>query len=126
MFPCYGKIVSSGASQKPGWYYLSIDPDIGLYYGKLWSKGNKPWNLPLNGPHITFISGEKDKRIVSIDEMKDYLGLLIEFAYNPIIKTNGRAFWIDVNIPSLNDIRMKLGLGVYYRSSFHLTLGNIK
>ncbi len=126
MFTGYGKLVSSGKNQKPGWYYLSVDPDIGRYYGKLWSNGNNCWNPPLNGPHITFIAGEKDEKIITDDQIRDYLGLIVGFRYDPIIKTNSRAFWIDVNIPKLNDIRANLGLKPYYRPTFHLTLGNVK
>lgn len=121
MLSAQGKIYYPPANQKPGWFFVSVEESISLYYKKL---SNINWNSCLNGPHITFISGEKDDRIVNIDEISPYIGD-VTFCYDPIIYTNSKAFWMKVICPFLDDIRKNLGLNIYPKG-FHLTLGNIK
>lgn len=120
----YGHIVSSSEDQKEGWYYVKVDDTIGEYYKWLYSRSFKVWYPCMNGCHITFISGEKDDRIVRREEMNSYLNLNVSFRYSNVIYTNGRAFWIDSKSDDLDKIREKIGLRE--REKYHITLGNIK
>lgn len=117
------KIQGSKSGQKPGWFSLRLDNDFSYYYRWFtWTK----WNLPLNGCHITFIAGDRESRIVTLDEMKPYLEKEIWFEYDPIVYTNGESFWIDCQSEQLDQIRKNLNLGNRFRDKYHITLGNFK
>jgi len=124
MFYSFGQIQIPKADEKPGWYSLCADKEIANYYKWFYSKAFKTWNPPMNGCHVTFIAGEKDDRIITLDEIKPFLGKDIVFHYENEIWTNGRAFWLPVVAPELDFIREQLGLKP--RMQFHVTLGNIK
>jgi hypothetical protein len=124
MYISYGRINKPQLSQKPGWFYLEADPQIGEYYKWLYSRAFKVWYPSMNGCHITFIAGEKDDRIVSFDELMSYYSKDIEFKYSNQVYTNTQAFWVAVESEELNEIRKSLGLRP--RLTMHLTLGNIK
>ena len=53
---------------------------------------------------------------------------MIEFFYSPIIFNDSTYFWIDIQSPMIETIRMELGLGAYRqgRNEYHMTIGNIK
>ena len=122
MLKSYGTIQPSGKGQKPGWFSLRLDDDFSKYYR--WFSFQK-WDLPMNGCHITFISGERESRIVDPKELEGlYMG--IQFFFNPIVMTNGESFWIDCKSPELDRIRSFLGLGESFRGKYHITLGNLK
>lgn len=126
MFESSGTIFVSGNNQKPGWYYLKVDLEIAVYYNwLLYRKTGIKYQLPLNGPHITFIAGEKDDRIVLPQEILPYINNIIPFTYDPTIYTNGRAFWMPAWSPLLDNIRLKMGLKPK-SNGLHMTLGNIK
>ncbi len=125
------KVYSSGGiiripdlSQKPGWYYVSVDDQISEYYHWFYSRGLKKWSKSLNGCHMTFIAGERENRIVTQEEILPFLYDQIDFEYENIIYTNGRAFWLNARSPQLNKIREQLNLPP--RNNLHITLGNIK
>lgn len=120
----YGIILPSSVDQKQGWYYVKVDDSISSYYKWFYSKAFKQWYPCMNGCHITFIAGEKDDRIIQLEEMKDYIEKEIHFIYDNTIYTNGRAFWINCTSKDLDEIRNKLGLRK--RDNYHITLGNIK
>jgi hypothetical protein len=74
---------------------------------------------------MTFIAGEKENRIISLDEIGQYMGEEVEFYYEPRVMTEGRSFWIDARCPRLDKIRAELLLPSKWRG-YHVTLGNIK
>lgn len=128
MYRTIGIIKQSNTTQKQGWYYLSLDDEISDYYKWFYSRAFKNWNRCLNGCHVTFISGEKEKYKFNWDWIACYmLNLLekeIEVCYTDnTIYTNGRAFWINCESVQLNKIRNDLNLN---QKSLHITLGNIK
>ena len=124
MFTSTGIIRSAGANQKPGWYFLGCDEEVGKYYHWLYSRAGFHWKSCMNGVHVSFLAGEKDEKIVSLEEMESYLGKEIEFSYDNIIWTNTRAFWMPVLSSQLDRIRVELGLNP--RFLYHVTLGNVK
>ena len=124
MYMSSGVVTSSGKDQKEGWFFLKCDNEIGKYYKWLYSRYLLSWKDCLNGVHITFISGNREHKIITEDTMQIYLGKSITFRYTSQIYTNGRAFWIPVICDELQEIRLSVGLPVYNR--LHLTLGNNK
>lgn len=114
-------------NMKPGWWCLNVSDDISNYYNWMFRNGNiNGWRLPKNGCHITFIAGDKERRIINIDDMTPYLGREIVYKWNPQIMTDGRSFWIDCECPELETIRKDLGLVVPRPFTYHITLGNFK
>lgn len=112
---------------RPGWWCLQVEQDISDYYNHLFRNGNvNGWRLPKNGPHITFIAGEKEARIVSQDDMKPYLDKQIPFCWNPVVMTDGRSFWLNCESSYLDSVRLWLGLEVPKKFGYHITLGNFK
>lgn len=80
----------------------------------------------MSGTHITIIAGEKE----SVKPIKDPFlsediieGITVNFSYENVVFTNGRAFWLDCICESANVIRKDWGLP---ERKLHLTLGNIK
>ena len=124
MFQSWGQIAEPEPGQKPGWFHLRADEAIADYYQWLYSRAFKKWSPCMNGCHVTFIAGEKDDRIVSVDEMKPFMDKDILFTYSPVIYTNGAAFWLPALSYELDVIRIKLDLRP--RLLYHITLGNVK
>jgi hypothetical protein len=122
-----GTIISSEqAGQDPGWFFVSVDQEIGRYYRWFYTRGlAPPWYSPLNGPHVTFVFGRHEPRLVTVAEMKPFLGTTVEFFYDAPIYTNTRAFWMKAHAPVVLLIRRRLGLKEPHRP-LHLTLGTRK
>lgn len=124
LYKSYGPIIGNLKGQACGWFCVKVDDEISNYYNSFLKKGKGGYNPCLNGAHITFIAGDREKRIVSESDMKDYLGMLIPFSYDNVVKTNSQAFWLECTAPLLNNIRSEIGLEK--REQFHITLGNLK
>ncbi len=58
------------------------------------------------------------------EELTPWVGVGMQFAYEPLVMTNGRAFWVTVQSPDIQDMRRSLGLPAH--PHLHMTLGNIK
>jgi len=125
MLRACGNIDINRTGQKPGWYGVDVCDDFAAYYNWFQSKRGMPWQLPMNGCHITFLAGEKDNRVVGLDEMQPYDNEVVWFAFEPKVDTDGRSFWIDVQCPRLDEIRKELGLPKK-PWGYHVTLGNLK
>lgn len=124
MFKSNGLIQGGNTDQRAGWFYIKCDVDIFNLYNWFNSLGNKPWAPPMNGPHITFIAGRHEERIIHKEEVAQYMLTPTLFLYEPTVWTDGRSFWMDAYAPYVNVIRRKLGLPP--RDRLHLTLGNWK
>lgn len=123
MISSYARIQGNKEGQRPGWFSLVLDRDFSEYYRWFtWTK----WNLPMNGCHITFIAGNRENRIVSPDELTEYMNKDIWFEFDPIVYTNGETYWIDCYSETLNKIRNELKLGPRRYDGYHITLGNFK
>lgn len=122
-----GPIRNSGPGQNPGWFYVAIDPQLADYYRWLFRplKLSCPAFYPcLNGPHVTFIAGDREPRLVSTQEMSGFLETEVRVDYDNVMYTNGRAFWLNCRCPALDNIRRQLDLPP--RNGYHITLGNVK
>jgi hypothetical protein len=124
MYTSTGILRSAGPSQKEGWFYLECDSEIASYYHWFYNRAGFHWKSCMNGVHITFLAGEKDERIVTLQEMKPFIGMELEFHYDNVVWTNSRAFWLPVLCSDLDRIRLSLGLAP--RFLYHVTLGNNK
>lgn len=122
-----GTIFSSErAGQDPGWFSVKLDPELRRYYNWLYTRGLKPgWFSPLNGPHVTFIFGHHEPRIITPAEMAPWLDHTVEIMFEQPIYTNGRAFWMKAHSPILELIRQRLELPKSQRP-LHVTLGTRK
>lgn len=125
MLKTYGYIQSSSESQRTGWHFLSLDDDLSRYYQWFCRLPEKGWDLPINGCHVTFIAGEKEKRIVCISEISRFVHDPVWIEYENKVLTDGRSFWLNCSCPDLDEIRSELGLPSKWRG-YHVTLGNIK
>lgn len=106
----------------PWWALLKVDKGtIDYYRWLLKSHGIHTMPNKLWGPHVSVIKGCEPKE-------RQFWGAdfgLVEFWYSNYIRwDNGRHAWLDVFCPQMNDIRLKLG--IYGKSFFHMTLGIIK
>lgn len=117
-----GFVTWNQTDSKPGWFYLSVNREISDYYNSFMER---KWFLPRNGPHITFIAGEHEPRLINHKEVMQYVNCPIPFLYDPIVLTDRRSFWIDIECQALEDIRFNLGLPSR-KFNYHLTLGNYK
>jgi hypothetical protein len=118
-----GIIKKSSVDQKPNWYYIICDESIANYYKWFFSRGLNTWYPSMNGVHITIVAGEKEKVPINCELIDRYLNTNVEFNYDNIIYTNGRAFWLNCHSEYIDNIRYKMNLP---KRNLHLTLGNIK
>lgn len=129
LFKGIGIIKSStiNTNQKPNWYYVSVDTDFSEYYNSFIKKGtlSRGFDYPRNGPHITFIAGEKEQYPINIKVADSYLDQPVTFFYDNTVYTDQKSFWLNIFCPQLDDIRIACGLDKR-KFSYHLTLGNIK
>jgi len=108
--------------EEPFWLILSCDPEIGEYYSWLLLKQHC---VKLRRPgwkaHISVIRGEK---VVNSTAWGKYAGRRVGFEYEPIVKTNGKHYWLSVESEDLLDVREFYGLPRVTYPKLHLTLGN--
>lgn len=118
---CYRETYN-GVAIKPGWLICLVDIELASYYMKMLKLPT--WALPMRGPHITVVSGEKESTplrnntpLLSLDNHE------VEFSYDWPMYTNVRAYWFNIHSPQLATIRSNLGLK---ERLLHMTVGNIK
>ena len=108
------------------WLVIDADPGIGQLYRALYKL--QAFNCdqllrPAWAEHVSVIRNEEP-----LDHKKNlwkkYDGESIEFAYEPIVKDNGKHFWLPVQCERALDIRMELGLSRHPEYYLHLTIGN--
>lgn len=104
---------------------LNVDQGIADYYRSLLPKSIKT-NPQKHQAHVSVVRGFEMP--LYKDMWGIYEGERVEFSYNAEIKNDENYYWLDVQCKRLNEIRIELGLTSYlwYRSSFHLTIGNCK
>ena len=125
LYTITGVIDWNNKDQKEGWWRIKLDPGISHYYKWLYSRAYKSWDLPMNGVHCTFISGEWEPRIIRPQDLQDYLDVIFELEYEPPILTHGRSFWMNCKSRDLDYVRKDLGLDTD-KYSYHITLGTNK
>ena len=103
------------------WLVVDCDPEIGRYYRHLFwlstHKTYRPWR-PKWREHISVCRNETPQNR-SIWEA--HAGKKVIFFYEPIPKTNGTYWWLDVQCELLLDIREELGLPRQPEYPLHLT-----
>lgn len=129
-FPVFisdGIISEQPPKQRKGWYSISVEEEISKYYSWFYKQGNlKDWNPSMNGCHITYIAGNREKRIITSNDMKPFIGQKIQYSWRPVVMTNGETFWMDCWSKDLDTIRELLNLEVPKKFGYHITLGNLK
>jgi hypothetical protein len=109
----------------PWWAMVELDCDICKYYQWFLNKrfGIK-LQIPLWGPHISFIRGEECDDFIWGYMKALWNNMPIEFAYDPNIRTNGRHWWLRVECEKLEEIRTELKLPKDSYFNLHLTIGS--
>jgi hypothetical protein len=110
------------------WMTLLTCEELGRYYLEQCRYAYRFSSLrilrPAWGSHITIVRGEEPpdralwQRIREKVETKELV-----FSYCPIIRTNGKHFWLDVELDEALDLRERLGLPRSPAYPLHLTVG---
>lgn len=103
---------------KPAWLIIKVPDDLGRYYGRF-----HKLQQPLNGTHITIVAGEKEG-FADASRLKPYVGRQVNFAYDGIVYTDRRSYWINCDCAEAQSIRAELGLQP--KANMHITIGNTK
>lgn len=103
---------------KPAWLIIKVPDDLGRYYRRF-----HKLQEPLNGTHITIVAGEKEGFEES-SRLMPYVGRTVGFAYDGVVWTDGRSFWINCDCAEAQSIRAELGLSP--KANLHITIGNLK
>jgi hypothetical protein len=126
-----GKLIyepSSHLGSTKNWLVLMCDDEIGKYYRHLFTLQypylNNNYNgklaRPVLGSHISVVRGEKIQNLYLCKKINNKI---IEFEYDGEVKDNSEYFWLKVNCPFLNDLRINLGLSPIPKFGLHLTIG---
>lgn len=128
MFKSIGKLVYNpsthlGSNQK--WLVLMADDNIGRYYRSLYHQEffYKPKLIqPIWSSHVSLIRGEyvPNLHLWGLNKNK-----LVEFEYEAGAQSNGEYWWLNVNCPELEDLRVKYGLSKQPKFGLHLTIGRL-
>lgn len=131
MYKAKGRIVfnpipkGGGTPNKKWWAIVECPHDIIDYY-RYWVTKYEKFKIspPVFGSHISIIRDEEPP-----DEFK-YLwkakdGMEVEFTYYPNFETNGDYWWLKVECPILNEIRLELGLPEEPQFGYHLSIGKL-
>lgn len=112
-----------GKSPSKWWLVLDCDPSIGQYYRHLyWLSRYRVEKIlrPAWQDHVTVIRNEEPPLQ---NLWQKHAGLSVEFWYNPIPRSNGAYWWVDVECPLLDEIREELGLSSP-EIPFHMSFGH--
>jgi hypothetical protein len=103
------------------WILLDCCPELIAYY-RYWMKELHGIKLqrPLWGSHISVVRG--DQPPIS-EPWGIHAGRVIEFTYDTSICDNRRHWWLNIESPELEHMRIELGLPSHPEFGFHLTLG---
>lgn len=114
---------SLGTSPSKWWLILRCDPCLGQYYRHLYWIGNhrtRKLLRPVWAEHVTVIRNEEPPLQ---NLWQKHAGLPVEFWYNPLPRSNGTYWWVDVECPLLDEIREELGLSSP-EIPFHMSFGH--
>lgn len=117
----YYPVVSNDIKDNPWWLVVQCCDDLIKYYRWLVLKATGiKLAKPAWGAHISVIRGEKPP---TEELWEKYQGKSISFLYSPIIYTDKKYWWLDVEAPFLLDIRQECGLKREPEFALHLTVG---
>lgn len=122
MFESIGQLLYT----ESGWIRMNPHPSIGLYY-KAWIERtlHRKVNDPLHGYHVTVLNG-RYANCLQHKTWKKYHNQMIPFTYSPEIQNDGRSFWLPIESPTLEGIRLELDLSPLPFWPFHITVANLK
>jgi hypothetical protein len=107
------------------WLVVMCDDEIANYYRCLYRR-EFPWlsklQRPVWGCHISVVRGEN---IPNVQAWGFAANRIINFDYEPGVKTNGEYFWLTVHCDELLAIREVFGVRREPKFGLHLTIGRI-
>jgi len=101
--------------------YVSLNQDFANYYKALIPKYLYPQGTRYS-PHITVV--RLNIETPNIENWRIYENKRVWFSYNPIIRSDGVRYWLDVWSDEIARIRGKLGLEEYRKgfNCYHITI----
>lgn len=117
-------------SENPYKLIVSVDDNIGRYYYSFIPKYVYA-RIQMYPSHISVVRKEIPKNMLA---WRKYQGQEISFEYEPFIYNDETYYWLNAYSPTLEDIRVELGLAPRSRYTyspdgrhkFHITIGNTK
>ncbi len=109
-----------------GWIVLRVHPSIGRYYG-WWVQRltGKKGSSPLHDYHVTVVGGKYEDTRKSA-EWGLYRDKRVDFEYSNIIEADEHYYWLPIQCPFLEKVRLGLGLkNPRPLWKFHLTVLHI-
>ncbi len=131
MFTSSGLLVydpppKTGTALGKWWLIAECCPDLARYYRDTFAWQYRARGLKLQRPswdsHVSIIRCEEPPRY---DLWRKWDGKVIEFRYDPELKTNDEYYWLDVECEEFLNIREELGLPRQPIFGLHLTIGRI-
>jgi hypothetical protein len=107
------------------WLILQCDEQLAAYYRALYRQEwfYRPKLIrPVWGSHISVLRGEK---IPNADLWGLGANSIIQFEYEPGVKSNGEYYWLTVHCEELKGVRLAYGLSPEPQFGFHLTIARI-
>jgi len=110
---------------------IQTDCDIHAYYSWFIEKRyNLKLNQPLRGSHVTILSDMIGRDSINENPIeiyekvkKEFEGKVMNFKYDPNVRTNGEHWWLKVTCEEAENFRERIGLKRDPYWGFHLTLG---
>lgn len=115
---------------KGDWIIVECPHDVVNYY-RFWVQKflGKKISTSYHKPHITVLAGKHERGLSKHPLWGKYEGKVVEFKYYSHIYTDhewftrGKYFWLRVECPFLEMLRLQLGLKPQLRWPLHLTVG---
>lgn len=118
------KLLGDRVSEK---WYLIIKSDTGVakYYRHLYHlyyHRCRVIQAPAWREHVTIV---RDEEPPNKTVWEKYHGQSVDFYVYPESRTNGEYFWLPVECPQANQIRLELGLPENPMYNFHMSFGHV-
>lgn len=101
------------------WMVINCDKSIMAFYLKQIERAGYEVSPPLAGSHISVVRNEN---VLNWDKWEEAIGSKASFEYLPIVKTNGKHWWLQVRSAELEAYRVSFGLSPLPYFPFHLTV----
>lgn len=105
----------------PFWLVVECDGGLADFYSDQIKKSGEEGdvNVPLAGAHISVVRNEKPRNKVT---WQSCVRQKIDYEYQPLLKTNGKHWWLPVRSEQLVQLRKEMGLFPFPSVPFHLTV----
>jgi hypothetical protein len=124
--PICGTIICSRKPESTNWWMIAkIDYTVGKYWRHLYKLQHnfcRKLSRPSHGEHVTIIGNEIP---TNPEGWNNYAGKSIGLYLKHKIDYSDTCYWLEVDCPDAEQIRIDLGLSPKPKVSFHLAIGYI-